>query len=134
MVCIHCQSNTRVINSRHQRRNNAVWRRRSCQNCRSIFTTSEIADYGAAWLVSSHRSGFSPFSRDKLFLSLYRSCQHRPQAVIDASALTDTVIRRLLPVVKQGLLDRQSIRATAQVALSRFDDASSVQYAAYHKK
>jgi transcriptional regulator NrdR family protein len=131
MVCIHCGQKTGIINSRLQKRSNQTWRRRKCMSCRAVFTTVETADYTASWLVQD--KSIVPFSRDTLFLSLYEASKHRSHAVSDASALTDTVIRRLQPLVKDGTLKRSDIRRTAQVTLNRFDQASSLLYSALHK-
>lgn len=133
MVCIQCGGETAVSNSRHQKRLNQVWRRRLCKSCGSVFTTEESADYAGSWAVQSHSGTISPFSRDKLLLSLHRSLQHRKSALNDASALTDTVIKKLSNSIKEGRLESQQIKQAAQVALNRFDKAASVHYAAFHK-
>ncbi|MDL2341473.1 MAG: hypothetical protein QFB87_00115 [Patescibacteria group bacterium] len=73
------------------------------------------------------------FSRDKLFLSLYNSLQHRPTALADASGLTDTVISKLSPQVQAGIVRPAQITQLATVALHRFDTAASVHYQAFHK-
>jgi len=133
MVCIQCGQKTQIINSRPQLRTNSTWRRRKCLHCASIFSTQESTDYGAIWAVRDTGGHISPFSRDKLFLSLYKSCQHRSTALTDAGALTDTVIKKLLKTAADGQLTAKQIQQAAQVALNRFDSAASVQYAAYHK-
>jgi len=132
MVCIQCGQKTQIINSRPQVRTNQVWRRRKCLSCLSVFSTNELADYSALWAVKTLKSGISPFSRDKLFLSLLRSCGHRTSSINDAAALTDTVIKKLLNQAKGGSLEAHQISQTAQVALNRFDRAASVHYAAFH--
>lgn len=132
MVCIHCGDKTHVTNSRQQKRSNQVWRRRQCLTCQAVFTTEETALYEAAWLVRSSGGELQPFSRDKLFLSLYKSCAHRKTALGDAAGLTETVIRKLGREVQAGTLSRSLIIQTAQVALNRFDKAASSSYAAFH--
>jgi transcriptional repressor NrdR len=131
MVCIHCGQKTQVTNSRPQHRTNQVWRRRACLSCKAIFSTLEAADYGAAWLVRSS-GGLTPFNRDKLFLSLYHSCQHRPAAISDATALTDTVISKILAQAHDGVIGAPVIAATVAAALNRFDKPASVHYQAFH--
>jgi transcriptional repressor NrdR len=133
MVCIQCGQKTKVMNSRLQKRSNQTWRRRSCLSCGAIFSTLEAADYGAGWLVQG-KSGFHPFNRDRLFLSLYETCKHRPEALSDAAALTDTVIRKLQPSVERGTLQTTAIIHTAQVTLKRFDTAASLLYNALHQR
>jgi transcriptional repressor NrdR len=133
MVCLHCGAKTHVSNSRLQRRSQRVWRRRQCLRCKAIFTTEESALYEAAWTVQGHDSAFKPFSRDKLFLSLYKSCQHRSSALQDAADLVDTIIKKLAGGVEDGRLWSGTISQTALVALSRFDKAASVHYRAFHQ-
>jgi hypothetical protein len=53
-------------------------------------------------------------------------------AIQDATALTGTVIGKLLPHVEHGVISAQAIATTAQVALNRFDTAASVHYRAFH--
>jgi len=121
-----------VIHSRHQKKLNQVWRRRKCKQCGAVFSTEESVTYGGTWAVRGASGALQPFSRDKLLLSLYISCKHRKSALEDASALADTVIRKLLDKARDGTLDSQMITDTAQVALNRFDKAASTHYAAYH--
>ena len=133
MVCIHCRSDTQVINSRLQKKANQVWRRRKCGSCGAIFSSREVAQYELVWLVRSPKA-LKPFSRDKLLLSIYSSCQHRPSALSDASALTETVIAKLLFKATGGVLEAPAIAQTVQVALNRFDKAASVHYQAFHHR
>lgn len=120
------------MNSRSQKRGNQVWRRRRCASCRALFSTEEAANLELAWQVRS-AGRLRPFSRDKLFLSLYGSCEHRGTALSDARGLTDTVIGRLAARVKDGVVQASDITGVAQVALNRFDKAASVHYSARHK-
>jgi transcriptional repressor NrdR len=133
MVCLYCSGDTAVANSRPQHRTNQVWRRRRCLSCGAVFTTEESARRELAWTVGGRRGRSEPFSRDKLFLSLYRSCEHRKTVLEDAKGLTETVISRLAGSLSGGALSRQDIIGAAQVALNRFDKSASVHYAAYHK-
>lgn len=133
MVCVHCAGATRVINSRLQKRNNHVWRRRQCQLCDLVFSTTEVVQYENVWLVMDSSGNYNSFSSNKLLLSLYISCQHRLTALNDAASLTDTVIKKLQPKFKDGLINSQTIAQVSQVALNRFDQAASVHYGANHR-
>ncbi|HZL08138.1 MAG TPA: hypothetical protein VFC50_03010 [Candidatus Dormibacteraeota bacterium] len=132
MVCVHCGGKTKVVNSRPQRKNNQVWRRRQCLECGAVFSTKEIVQHELAWLVRDVRGKLRPFSRDKLFLSLYKSCEHRKTAVGDARGLTDTVMSKLPAYVADGTVSGLDIARVAQVALNRFDKAASTHYQAFH--
>jgi transcriptional regulator NrdR family protein len=89
MVCVYCGSETKVTNSRHQKRTNQVWRRRQCLKCTALFTTEEKTDHTSLWKVKkNNEETLVAFSRDKLFLSIYKSCEHRLNALADAASLT----------------------------------------------
>jgi transcriptional regulator NrdR family protein len=75
----------------------------------------------------------SPFSRDKLFASVLHVLGHRKTQVTDASALTDTIIAKLLHSTTTAAIDPSEIVNKAHATLARFDMAAAVQYEAYHK-
>lgn len=133
MVCIHCGSETSVINSRPQKRLNQIWRRRRCNSCDSVFTTQETAHYDAAWLVLGRSGSLEAFSRDKLFISIHKSIQHRSTALSDAGSLTNTVIKKLAAQTQSGAVSSKIIAQIVQVALNRFDKAASSHYQAFHR-
>ena len=74
-----------------------------------------------------------PFSRDALFVSIYEACKHRPTALDDAGALTNTIIARLVPAAEHGKLGRNTIITIVHETLDRFDKTAAAVYAAYHK-
>ena len=133
MKCIYCGAETQVVNSRHQKRINQVWRRRKCLECAAVFSTHESAAYDAAWRVKTSSGALQPFNRNKLLVSLYKSLEHRPNALDDAEALTSTIMGKLLSLAQNGLLDHSDIAQTTQEALKRFDTPASVHYAAFHQ-
>ena len=136
MVCIYCGSETEVTNSRTKARNPSVWRRRACKACDAQFTTSERPDYTKALLVEGLDSKkLYPFSRDKLFLSLYKSLGHRIDALVTSTELTSTVIGRLLnkKYIINGSMDVESISKVSFEVLKRFDPLAASTYKAYHQ-
>jgi transcriptional repressor NrdR len=131
MVCPYCNSSTSVVNSRPQKRTNSIWRRRRCDNCQAVFTSTEQIDLEKS-LVIARLGSLQPFLRDNLFISVHDSLRHRKTALRDATALTDTIIARLLPLADNGTLDRDQIVTITTVTLEHFDTAAAVQYAAFH--
>src|SRR5690554_5213061 len=107
MVCIYCGNKTEVYNTRERKRSPSVWRRRRCVSCVAQFSTSEIPDYESNLVVEGLRGKLYPFSRDKLFLSLYKALGHRRDALHSATELTETTINILLknPPSPNGLLE-----------------------------
>ena len=134
MVCYKCSGETAVLNSRHQKRSNTVWRRRRCVMCDTLVTTTEGIDYAKS-LVVTPRSGkqLVPFERDRLLLSLYKSLGHRPEALRDAGGICATIIAKLAPLATDGVLASTRITEVSLVALSRFDKLAAQHYQAFHK-
>jgi transcriptional regulator NrdR family protein len=132
MVCTYCGGETQVTNSRHQKRLNQVWRRRHCLSCGATFSTHEAAVYEDSWRVLDARGHMHPFLRNKLFLSLHKSLEHRKRSVEDATGITNTVVSLLLSQADKGVLEPNSIALTAYEVLGNFDKAASTHYAAFH--
>ncbi len=131
MVCVYCGHSTQVINSRHQKKVNQVWRRRQCTNCQAIFTTREAVDTTQALRIKKDKA-YQPFSRDTLLLSIYDSLKHRKTAETDATALTATIMTKLYPLIHDATLNRTDITKTATAVLTRFDKAAATHYHAFH--
>ncbi len=144
MVCLYCQGDLAVSNSRPQKSRNQTWRRRPCKACGAVFSSIEALDLSQAIVVakssqnstSSHNGNNSltlqPFDRDKLFISLYESLRHRPNAASDARGLADTVIAHIITSNHHGQTDARTIADTALNTLRRFDTAAASHYAAFH--
>ena len=134
MVCIYCGAKTQVINSRLQKQANSIWRRRTCQNCGSIFTTHETADLSSSFVVRISRKDIRPFHKDALFISVYESLKHRESALEDARALLQTIIGHLIPTADHGQLTPEVIAVITHEVIERFDQTAGTVYAAYHKR
>lgn len=134
MVCIYCASPTRVTNSRHQRQHNHVWRRRECLSCGAVFTTVEAPDYHKSIAVETTAQALSSFKKEKLLISILKSCDHRKDALDDAIALTDTVIAKTVHASSEGLINVHQLAQIVFTTLQSFDYASAVQYAAHHSE
>lgn len=132
MVCLYCGTKLTVSNSRPQERTNTVWRRRACPNCQAIFTSVERIDPTDTLLFQTMSGTVEPFSRDVLFISIHDALKHRNTAVSDATHLTDTIIRQVLPDSRAATLLRADVVTKAAATIARFDKAAGVHYRAYH--
>ena len=131
--CIYCSSDTKVTNSRLQKRLNHVWRRRKCLSCGAIFSTTESFNTSQALSVQKkHR--LEPFSRDTLLMSVYDSLRHRKTALEDAAALTTTIVSLLTSMATDAVLERDVIVTVTITVLERFDRAAATSYQAFHPK
>lgn len=131
MVCIYCGNETKITNSRAQKRTNGVWRRRTCQSCGSTFTSVEAPDLSGSISVKSAMQ-LEAFQRDKLFMSVYDSLRHRKTALSDATMLTDTVLQRLYPKIHTATVQKQQIIEVTLLVLNRFDKVAATHYQAFH--
>lgn len=131
MNCVYCQGDTKVVNSRHQKKLNRVWRRRTCLACGATFTSSERIDLSGSITVRDIKR-LEPFQRDKLFMSIFDSLKHRKTALNDATGLTDTVITQLYSHMQDAVLDKHQIIHTVTAVLQRFDKPASISYSAFH--
>lgn len=129
MVCPFCdQTRTSVVNSRHTRRSNQVWRRRTCESCGRTFTTREAPQL--SFLRVKKREGqIEEYQRSKLLVSLLWSSDHLDEADV-AFALADTVEVRLLRSLtpESDQISSQFIAETVQDVLKRFDLKSFIKY------
>lgn len=73
------------------------------------------------------------FIREKLFLSLYKSLQHRPSILTDAVGLTDTVVVQIYAQAESGSITTEHISRLCLITLEHFDEAAAVHYRAFHK-
>ena len=131
MNCIYCGGDTSVENSRPKKRSNTVWRRRECKDCSTIFTSSEALDLSGSILVYTG-SHSEPFNRDKLFTSIHDSLKHRKSPVYDATALTDTIINKVVTIITNPKLDTSIIRDICHDTLQKYDSVAATHYAAFH--
>jgi transcriptional repressor NrdR len=131
MVCIYCQRETKVVNSRPQKRLNRVWRRRTCQTCGVTFTSSEAVDLSGSITVRG-TGHLEPFQRDKLFMSVYDSLKHRKTALSDATSLTDTIISKMYPDMKNAIINTTTIKLVTSAVLKNFDRVAMTHYTAFH--
>lgn len=127
MVCLFCKSETDVVNSRPQRRTNSIWRRRQCHACGQLFTTTELFDTSSAIRIATNNSSES-FSRDRLFLSIFQACEHLPDAIEVATALTATIIGRLLAAIDSPTVPVHTLTELAAKTLKRYDSAAFIRY------
>lgn len=133
MVCIYCNSKTAVINSRSSSKTNTTWRRRSCKQCRAIFTTRESPDLESSLRVSTASGHLKPFLRDKLFLSVFLSLSHRKTALTDATSLTDTILNTMLTRNGSGMVQSTELIEITSIIIKHFDQAAYTYYATHHK-
>jgi len=129
MVCIYCGSPTKVNNSRLQKRNNQIWRRRQCYTCGAVFTTNEAPDYSSSLMVET-KQGFKSFEPDILFTEVLLALEHRSNCYREAREITGTVISKLLKLPGSPVFSPKQISNETLKVLKRFDSKAWHKYSA----
>ena len=131
MVCIFCSNETQVTNSRPQKRNNNVWRRRQCQVCHSVFTTIEAIDYSSVFRINV-QGDFKPFLTDLLYTEVLLALSDRKNAYMDAREITNNIIKTLSKMPGSPLCKPSDISRVTAAVLQKFDKRAWHRYAAEH--
>lgn len=133
MRCLFCKSNSSSVGmSRSSSKTPSVWRRRQCNICDKLFSTREKPDLSSSLTVKKDMGATEPFSENKLLMSVYECLTHRKDALEASRAISETIVRLLLPR-RDGVIKRVEIRDTALKVLKRFDRAAATYYKAHHK-
>lgn len=83
-------------------------------------------------LTITSDSQSKPFSRDELLLHIYDSLKHRKTAMNDATALTDTIIGRIVSKNSEAIITNAYLSDIVDDVLQNFDKVSSIHYQAYY--
>jgi transcriptional repressor NrdR len=131
MVCLYCSNETKVTNSRLQKRNNQVWRRRQCLVCQAVFTTHEAVELESVLSVSQNGQ-FSPFMPDLLLKELTLALQDRQDVYTASREVLGTVVNRLLGLPQKPVFEPHDISKETSEVLKRFDKQAHLRYVADH--
>ena len=129
MVCILCDSKTKITNSRSNVQLGQTWRRHSCTRCNTVFTTREAVDMSLSYRVERSDGSLEPFSRDKLLMSINVALGHRTDSVETASILTNTIIGHLASK-KRLILPVQTVYEVTERSLRNFSRPVALIYSA----
>jgi transcriptional repressor NrdR len=133
MFCINCfHPSTTVGNSRPNKKQPLVWRRRSCPQCGTVFTTTERPSLAYTQKVHLPSGETRAFNLGKLIISLSRAFQHNPQdaelATLELAQTIETILTTEVQMITPG-----DIEVITHQVLKRYDELAAMQYAAQHQ-
>lgn len=133
MFCINCfYPSTKVINSRPNKKEPNIWRRRHCIKCSTTFTTRERPSLTEAPNIQLPSGGMESFNLGKLTLSIAKAFTHsQKDAEYSSLPLAQTVETTLAS--QREIITPSDIEATTHSILKRYDELAAVQYAAQHQ-
>ena len=127
MKCPFCgDDNTRVIDSRPADDNEAIRRRRQCDECGKRFTTYEKVETIPLIVIKKDKNR-ETYDRSKIESGVVRSCHKRPVSVDQIEACVDEIENKIFNLgvreiesAKIGEIVMDQIRDLDQVAYVRF--------------
>lgn len=127
MKCPFCgDDNTRVIDSRPADDNEAIRRRRQCDECGKRFTTYEKVETIPLIVIKKDKNR-ETYDRSKIESGVVRSCHKRPVSVDEIEACVDEIENKIFNLgvreiesEKIGEIVMDQIRDLDQVAYVRF--------------
>ena len=127
MKCPFCgDDNTRVIDSRPAGDNEAIRRRRQCDECGKRFTTYEKVETIPLIVIKKDKNR-ETYDRSKIESGVVRSCHKRPVSVDQIEACVDEIENKIFNLgvreiesEKIGEIVMDQIRDLDQVAYVRF--------------
>lgn len=133
MFCINCfNKKTSVSNSRPHKKSPSVWRRRTCPQCNTVFTTIERPSLADNTKISLTDGSSDTFSLSRLTISIAASFTHSPdKAKYDSLWLAQTIEDTLS--TEHNAITPEDIAAVTHQVLRRFDELAAIQYAAKHR-
>ena len=133
MKCPYCgYDKIKVIDSRPSEENNAIRRRRQCEECDKRFTTYETVESMPLIIVKKDDTRES-YDRQKLFSGLVRSCHKRPVSMKSIDDLVDEIENQLYNAMKKEV-PSHSIGEMVMERLKNLDEVAYVRFASIYRE
>ena len=133
MKCPYCNNpDTRVIDSRPAEDNNAIRRRRSCDECGKRFTTYEIIENIPLYVVKRDKSR-EVFDRNKLTAGILRACEKRPVSVEQVEEMVSDIELTAQNGFEREITTEQ-IGELVMERLKKVDEVSYVRFASVYRQ
>jgi transcriptional repressor NrdR len=133
MFCINCfHEDTRVNNSRSNKKQPTVWRRRRCPRCGTIFTTYERPSLAHNKQVDLTGGKNTPFNLGKLIQSIAKAFPHNRHDAEYSTLWLAMSVEDTLSTQRETITPAD-IAAITHDVLRRYDELAAVQYAARHQ-
>ncbi len=132
MKCPFCNAeDTKVIDSRSAE-NNAIKRRRQCENCGKRFTTYEKIEMLPLIVIKKDQNR-EPYDRTKIEAGIIRSCHKRPVSMKQITALVDDIENTIFNLGEKEV-SSTFIGELLMNKLKSFDDVAYVRFASVYRE
>ncbi len=133
MKCPYCgNENIKVIDSRPSEENNAIRRRRQCEQCDKRFTTYETIE-NSPLIVIKKDSTREPYQREKIMSGLLRSCHKRPVSVSELDRVLNDIENILYNSMNREV-ESSYIGELVMEKLKDLDEVAYVRFASIYRE
>ena len=124
MRCPYCgEENTRVIDSRPAEDNNAIRRRRNCDECGKRFTTYEKVET-VPLIVIKKDNNRETYDRSKIEAGVLRACHKRPISANQINQLVDEVETEIFNMEEKEIPSQ----VIGELVMNKLKDLEAVAY------
>ncbi|PKM95693.1 MAG: transcriptional regulator NrdR [Firmicutes bacterium HGW-Firmicutes-1] len=133
MKCPYCGTeNIKVIDSRPSEENNAIRRRRQCEQCERRFTTYETIENVPLIIIKKDETR-EPYSREKVMSGLLRSCHKRPVPMSEIDRMINDIENTLYNTMKKEV-ESSYIGELVMEKLKDVDEVAYVRFASIYRE
>ena len=132
MKCPYCSSqNTSVIDSRPVE-DNAIRRRRQCDDCKKRFTTYERVE--SLELVVRKKDGtLEPYDKNKIRQGIVYSCVKRPISKDSIEKLLSEIEEDIMNIASRTEIESQKIGEIVLEKLKNLDKVAYIRFASVYR-
>ena len=133
MKCIYCGcEDSKVIDSRSVEENNAIKRRRECNNCFKRFTTYETIEVSPI-LVIKRNGERQAFLSSKIKTGIVKSCEKRPVSIEQIDEMVSNIEQKVQNYPKKEI-ESNKLGEMVMEELEKVDKVAYIRFASVYKQ
>lgn len=133
MKCIYCGcEDSKVIDSRSVEENNAIKRRRECNNCFKRFTTYETIEVSPI-LVIKRNGERQAFLSSKIKTGIVKSCEKRPVSIEQIDEMVSNIEQKVQNYPKKEI-ESSKLGEMVMEELEKVDKVAYIRFASVYKQ
>lgn len=133
MKCPYCgHLENKVVDSRLNKENTIIRRRRSCEKCGQRFTTYERLEVMMPMLIKKDGRR-EAYDRYKVVAGLKKACEKRPVSIADIDTFVDSLERELQDMGEREV-PTQWIGEKMMEGLAKLDEVAYVRFASVYRQ
>ena len=133
MKCIYCGcEDSKVIDSRSVEENNAIKRRRECNNCFKRFTTYETIEVSPI-LVIKRNGERQAFLSSKIKTGIVKSCEKRPVSIEQIDEVVSNIEQKVQNYPKKEI-ESSKLGEMVMEELEKVDKVAYIRFASLYKQ